>query len=171
MATLTWKDSRLPANDVAPWDTTVMFVGPTTPLAEMVADSVDWCKGQTTGGRNLMIYCHGSPGYLQICKSGITYSNAAALAPLKPYIDEVSIHACLIAKGTKGKTFCTKLARTLVAPVAGAVSLQYNTGVWTLYGWIDDSKYDGDYYMHDPSGARTGPFRSGSFSVVHPSVF
>ncbi len=34
MATLTWKDSRLPADDVAPWDTTVMFVGPKIPVAE-----------------------------------------------------------------------------------------------------------------------------------------
>jgi hypothetical protein len=160
MATLTWKDSRLPANDVAPWDTTVMFVGPTTPLAEMVSDSVAWCQTQSGSACNLMIYCHGNPGHLLICKEGITIANVAKLAPLSPYFDSVSIHACLIAKGTTGKAFCTTLAHVLVAPVAGAVALQYNTGVQTLYGFLDDKKYDGNYYIHDPSGTQTGPFTS-----------
>ena len=159
MPTLTWKDSRLPANDVAPWDTTVMFVGPSTPLTEMVSDSVSWCK-ENTGSLNLMIYCHGDSGYLQICAEGLTVANIHKLAPLKPYFDEVSIHACLVAKGQKGRTFCTKLAGVLIAWVTGAVALQYNTGVQTLYGFIDNKKYDGDYYIHQPSGARTGPFRS-----------
>jgi hypothetical protein len=160
MATLTWKDSRLPANDVAPWDTTVLFVGPTTPLAEMVSDSVAWCKTQSGNACNLMIYCHGTPGSLLICKEGIIITNVAKLAPLSPYFDSVSIHACLIAKGTTGKAFCTRLAQVLVAPVAGAVTLQYNTGVQTLYGFIDDKKYDGNYYIHDPSGAQSGPLTS-----------
>jgi hypothetical protein len=85
MATLTWKDSRLPANDVAPWDTTVMLVGPTTPLAEMVSDSVAWCKTQSGNALNLMIYCHGNPGSLLICKEGSTIGNVAKLGPLSPY--------------------------------------------------------------------------------------
>jgi hypothetical protein len=160
MPTLTWKDSRLPANDVAPWDTTLMFVGPTSPLAEMVSESEGWCKQNTGTSLNLMIYCHGSPAFLQICKEGITAGNMHKLAPLKPYFDTVSIHACLVAKGQTGRAFCTRLAAVLVAPVTAAVSLQYNTGIQTLYGQIDDRKYDGDYYIHDPSGARSGPFRS-----------
>jgi hypothetical protein len=159
MPTLTWKDSRLPANDVAPWDTTVMFVGPSIKLAEMVSDSVSWCE-QNTGSKNLMIYCHGDSGFLQICSEGITVANINKLASLKPYFDEVSIHACLVAKGQKGRTFCTKLAFVLAAWVTGAVQLQYNTGTQTLYGFIDDRKYDGDYYIHKPSGERTGPLRS-----------
>lgn len=171
MPTLTWKDSRLPANDVAPWDTTVMFVGPKTPLAEMISDSVSWCKEHDGEAKNLMIYCHGSPGNLQICASGIAFNNVEKLAPLKPFFDGVSIHACLIAKGDAGRRFCSKLARVLVAPVEGAVALQYNTGSKTLYGWIDDSKYDGDYYIHQPSGARTGPLRSNTGPTIHPSVY
>jgi hypothetical protein len=159
MPTLTWKDNRLPANDVAPWDTTVMFVGPTIPLAELVSDSESWCK-ENTGSLNLMIYCHGAPAFLQICKEGVTGLNMHKLAPLKPYFDTVSIHACLVAKGPVGRAFCSRLALVLVAPVAGAVALQYNTGLQTLYGAIDDKKYDGDYYIHDPNGARSGPFRS-----------
>jgi hypothetical protein len=159
MPTLTWKDSRLPANDVAPWDTTVMFVGPQIPLAELVTDSVRWCE-QNSGSKNLMIYCHGLPGFLQLCKDGVTATNLEKLAPLKPYFDEVSIHACLVAKGQVGRAFCTKLAGVLVAWVTGAVALQYNTGPKTLYGFIDDRKYDGDYYIHKPSGERTGPLRS-----------
>lgn len=158
MATLTWKDSRLPANDVAPWDTTVMFVGPKTPLAEMVSDSVAWCKEQDGDARNLMIYCHGNAGFLLICKENLTIANVAKLAPLSPYFDSVSIHACLIAKGTTGKAFCTKMAQVLFAPVAGAVTLQGNTGPQTIYGFLDDKKYDGNYYIHDPSGAQRGPF-------------
>jgi hypothetical protein len=159
MATFTWKDSRLTASDVAPWDTIVQLTGPTVPLAEMVSDTVAWCKEQT-GAMNLMIYCHGLPGYLQICKEGITLRNVSTLAPLSPYFDDVSIHACLVAKGQTGKAFCSKLAGVLFAPVAAAVALQGNTGIQTIYGWIDDKKYDGDYYIHDPSGARTGPFTS-----------
>ncbi len=159
MPTLTWKDSRLPANDVAPWDTTVMFVGPTTPLAELVADSVRWCE-QNGGSKQLMIYCHGSSGFLQLCKEGVTAANVHKLAPLKPYFDEVSIHACEVAKGQVGRAFCTKLAGVLAAWVAGAVELQGNTGPETLYGFIDDRKYDGDYYTHKPSGERMGPLRS-----------
>jgi len=160
MPTLTWKDSRLTADDVAPWDTTVMFVGPTSPLSEMVSDTERWGKEYAGAQKNLMIYCHGAPGYLQICKEGIRLQNVNKLLPLKPYFDGVSIHACLIAKGNVGRAFCTKLAQVLVAPVEGAVSLQANTGVWTLCGWIDDQKYDGDYYIHQPSGARSGPLRS-----------
>ena len=160
MATLTWKDNRLPADDVAPWDTTVMFVGPTIPLADLVSDTVKWCKEHDTGPRDLMIYCHGSPGFLQICKEGITAGNISKLDPLKPYFDGVSIHACEVAKGDTGKAFCLKLAHVLFAPVAGAVALQFNTGPATLYGFIDDKKYDGDYYNHMPSGDRVGPLRS-----------
>jgi Domain of unknown function (DUF4347) len=160
MPTLTWKDSRLPADDVAPYDTTVMFVGPTSPLAEMVSESVSWCKSHENQDLNLMIYCHGSPGYLQLCKEGVRYSNAGKLLPLKPYFSAVSIHACEVAKGNAGKAFCVKLAEVLAAWVEGAVQLQYNTGTQSLYGWLDDKKYDGDYYIHKPSGERTGPLRS-----------
>ena len=161
MPTLTWKDNRLPANDVAPWDTTIMFVSPATPLGEMVSDSEQWClQYYQSSSMDLMIYCHGSPGSLLICDENITLGNMYKLASLKPYFDTVSIHACLVAKGDTGRAFCSRLAAVLVAPVAGAVSLQYNTGVQTLYGQIDDRKYDGDYYIHDASGARSGPLRS-----------
>ncbi|MGH7460920.1 MAG: DUF4347 domain-containing protein [Longimicrobiales bacterium] len=171
---LIWKDSRLTAEDIAPWDdTTVMFVGPTTPLAEMVSDSAKWAQERGGSWRYLMIYCHGAPGFLQICKEGIALKNVTKLAPLSPYFDSVDIHACLIAKGTTGRAFCTKLAQVMVAPIAGAVSLQGNSGVATMYGWVDDSKYDGDYYLHDPSGARSGPLRSDSTTggTVHPFVY
>lgn len=97
--------------------------------------------------------------------------NITQLAPLKPYFDAVSIHACEIAQGQGGRAFCTKLAQVLVAPVAGAVGLQGNTGVWTLYGWIDDAKFDGDYYWHDPSGAVSGPIREMQGGIVHPSLY
>ncbi len=159
MRTLTWKDSRLPANDVAPFDTTVMFVGPQISLAEMISDSVRWCE-ENTGAKELMIYCHGSPGFLQICKEGVTATNVHLLEPLKPYFNEVSIHACLVARGQVGRAFCSKLAGVLAARVAGAVALQRNTGPFTIHGFLDDKKYDGDYYVHKPSGERNGPFRS-----------
>jgi hypothetical protein len=167
MATLIWKDNRLTADDVAPWDATVMFVGPQIPLAEMVSDTVKWGEQKAGGERNLMIYCHGSSGYLQICKEGITLKNVKKLEPLKPYFDAVDIHACEVAKGQAGKAFCTKLAEVLVAPVAGAIALQGNSGVRTIYGWLDDGKYDGDYYIHSPSGERRGPLRSyADFAIV-----
>jgi hypothetical protein len=173
MPTLIWKDNRLTADDVPPWDGTILFVGPQIKISEMVADTARWCKEHDGVEKNLMIYCHGAPGYLQICREGIQYANVLALAPLKPYFDEVSIHACLIAKGQAGRAFCTKLAQILVAPVYGAVSLQWNTGVRTIYGWIDDGKFDGDFYLHGPTGTRTGPFRSDSVQgdIVHPSIY
>jgi hypothetical protein len=160
MPTLTWKDNRLPADDVAPWDTTVMFVGPKITVGELVSDSVDWCQKYDGQGKNLMIYCHGSPGFLLLCKEGVNLRNVGKLDPLRPYFDTVSIHACLVAKGEAGRTFCSKLAHVLVAPVDGAVELQYNTGPQTIYGYLDDQKYDGDYYRHQPSGERVGPLRS-----------
>jgi hypothetical protein len=159
MPTFTWKDSRLVATDVAPWDTTVMLTGPTIGISELVADTKALCQ-QQSGDCHLMIYCHGAPGYLQLCKEGVRAANLKQLEPLKPYFSDVSIHACSIAKGQIGRAFCTKMALVLEAPIAGAVALQYNTGVQVIAGWLDDKKYDGDYYVHEISGERRGPLRS-----------
>ena len=159
MATLTWKDNRLVASDIAPYDTTVMLTGPSISLKELVAESVSWCDA-ASGDLNLMIYCHGAPGFLQLCKEGVAARNVGVLAPLKPYFSTVSIHACLIAKGQVGRHFCRQLAHVLAAWVDGAVTLQGNTGRQTLYGWEDDRKYDGNYYRHLPSGEVKGPLRS-----------
>ncbi len=137
-----------------------MFVGPSITMGELVADSVAWCKDHEGTDMNLMIYCHGNSGYLQICKEGLSARNLSVLAPLKPYFSTVSIHACLVAKGTVGRAFCTKMASVLVAWVDGAIELQGNTGISTIYGYLDDAKYDGDYYRHLPSGERQGPLRS-----------
>jgi hypothetical protein len=52
------------------------------------------------------------------------------------------------------------MAQVLAAPVAAAVGLQTNTGMQTIWGQIDDEKYDGDYFVHDPSGARSAAQRS-----------
>ncbi len=159
MPTLTWKDSRLSATDIAPYDTTVMLTGPNIPISELVSDSEQWCKEYDTA-LHLMIYCHGSAGYLQLSKEGVGAWNLPKLAKLKPYFDDISIHACSVAKGNAGRTFCFRMAHVLYAPVTAAIALQYNTGPQTIYGWLDDKKYDGDYYVHDPSGARAGPLRS-----------
>src|SRR5687768_4731472 len=143
MATLTWKDSRIVADDMAPYDTTVMLVGPTTTIAEMVSETEIWCKQNEGKSQNLMIYCHGLPGFLHICKDNILYANVDDLANLKPYFDAVSIHACLVAKGNYGNAFCINMGQVLIAPVTGAVELQVNTGPRTIHGWSDDTKYDG----------------------------
>jgi hypothetical protein len=125
----------------------------------------------TVESKNLMSYCHGSPGYLQICKEGLRYDNLTSLLPSKPYFDSVDVHACEITKGQAGKTFCIKLAQTLNAPVAGATALQTNAGPWKIYYWEDDSEYDGKFYMHSPTGKVTGPFTSDSPPIVHPSLY
>jgi hypothetical protein len=161
MPTLTWKDYRLPMDDVAPWDTAVLFAPRGTRLAELTKDSANWAEQNANrGARYLMIYCHGSPGFLQICIEGIALKNVKKLESLSPYFDAVSIHACSVAKGSAGRAFCTKLAQILIAPITAAVELQYNTGPQTPYGFLDDQKSDGDYYTHDTAGGRTGPFRS-----------
>jgi hypothetical protein len=171
MPTLTWKDHRLPANDIAPWDTTVMFIGPGSTIAELVKDTEDWCKSREGVDKHLMIYCHGSPAYLQICKEGLYTHTLSKLSPLKPYFDDVSIHACLIAKGAAGRAFCVKMAQVLVAPVDGAVQLQVNTGMANIYGFLDDKKYDGEYYSHLPSGERQGPMSSDIPAIIHPPLY
>lgn len=161
MPTLTWKDYRLPMEDVVPWDTTVMFASRGSKLAELISDTAKWAESSAgKGARYLMIYCHGSPGFLQICNEGIALKNVKKLEPLSPYFDAVSIHACLVAKGNTGRAFCTKLAQVMVAPVTAAVELQYNTGPQTAYGFLDDQKFDGAYYTHDTAGGRSGPLTS-----------
>lgn len=170
MPTLCWKDNRLPADDVAPWDTTVMFVGPSTPIRELIAGTMEWGDANS-GSKYLMIYCHGAPAYLEICREGVQYKDLGLMKNLSPYFDGVSIHACSVAKGDAGKAFCIKMAQNMVAPVEAAVSLQTNTGLQTLYGWIDDGKYDGDYYIHTASGKRSGPIRSDSNPIVHASTY
>lgn len=171
MPTLAWKDNRLTAEDMAPYDTTVMFTGPEITIAELVSDTEAWCKGLEGKAKYLMIYCHGAPGYLQLCKEGLQYKDLPKLKSLKPYFDEVSIHACQIARGQTGRAFCLKMAETLYAPVTGAVSLQGNTGVQRIYGWEDDSKYDGKFYVHSPTGEVTGPFTSDDSPIIHPSLY
>ena len=171
MPTFTWKDSRLPASDVAPWDTTILFVGPRNTLAELVKDTQRWCEDNEGVDKHLMVYCHGAPAYLLLCKEGVYTHTLGKLSALKPYFDDVSIHACLVAKGAAGRNFCVKMAQVLEAPVDAAVKLQYNTGKSTVYGWIDDKKYDGDYYRHLPSGERQGPMSSDMPTIVHPSPY
>lgn len=159
MATLTWKDNRLDATDVAPFDTTVMLVSRTTPIKELIADSANWFSN-ASGDLNLMIYCHGAPGYLQLAKEGMDARNVNTMSSLKPYVSTISIHACSVAKGQVGRHFCRQLARVTYAWVDAATALQGNTGRQMIFGWEDDRKYDGDYYRHLPSGEVKGPLRS-----------
>jgi hypothetical protein len=49
------------------------------------------------------------------------------------------------------------MAHILVAWVDAAIQLQYNTGPQTIYGYVNDKKYDGQYYRHLPSGQVLGP--------------
>jgi hypothetical protein len=64
------------------------------------------------------------------------------------------------------------MAQVLLAPVDAAVELQSNTGPETVYGYLDDEKYDGNYFRHLPSGERKGPMRSDRETrIIHPPLY
>ena len=103
MPTLSWKDYRINLDDIAPYDTTVMYVNRGTTISELVADTERWAKANADrGGRDLMIYCHGNPGSLQICKEWIGIKNVKKLEPLAPYFDAVQHSRMPRCKGRRG---------------------------------------------------------------------
>lgn len=137
-----------------------MLTGPSVTLNELVAETVRWCDRQVAAQNHdleLMIYCHGSAGFLQLSREGVTLGNAHKLAPLEPYFDIISIHACRAARGQAGRALCTRLAHVMRACVAAAVEAQDSTGPQVLYSNRDDRGSDGEYYLRFyPAGRREG---------------
>ena len=115
---------------------------------------------------NVVINCHGSPGFLHIGGSGIGFGQAgtAVLRPLrsKAAIGRILIVACKVASdgdgdgdgGSLGKLFCSKIAQETGAFVIAADALQ-SVDFWYQnfshpFSSIDD--YEGNIFEFSPAG-------------------
>lgn len=103
--------------------------------------------------RNVIINCHGEPGYLHI-------GNGIGVYDLEPFerlrqkqaIGRIWIVACKVHATTDmlGHDFCTALARSAGVSVVAADALQYVYEKSLPYGYIDD--YEGNTYAYDGAG-------------------
>lgn len=104
---------------------------------------------------NVIINCHGSPGYLHI-GTGIGIHDLEPFQRLrqKQAIGRLWIVACQVHKSdtTLGHDFCTALAAAAALSVVAADALQYVNEKTLPYGYIDD--FEGNLYAYDGSGAR-----------------
>lgn len=112
---------------------------------------------------NVVINCHGSPGFLHIGGSGLGFGEGeeAALRSLrsKGAIGRIIIVACQVAaegEASKrlGKAFCTNIAQETGAFVLAADALQ-SVDFWYEnfshpFGTIDD--FEGTVYEFNPAG-------------------
>jgi hypothetical protein len=112
---------------------------------------------------NVVINCHGSPGFLHIGGEGMGFGDGeeAILRPLrsKGGIGRIFLVACQVTTdsdktGRLGKAFCSKLAQESGAFVIAADELQSVDWVYEYlshpYGTIDD--YEGNAYEFNPAG-------------------
>jgi len=112
---------------------------------------------------NIVINCHGSPGFLHIGGSGVGFGDGqeSVLRPLrsKGAIGRIIIVACEVAadsdgNGRLGKAFCTRIAEESGAFVLAADALQ-SVDFWYQvfshpFGTIDD--FEGTVYEFSPAG-------------------
>lgn len=111
---------------------------------------------------NVIINCHGSPGFLHVGGSGIGFGtgSVAIFKPLKKVdIGTIWIIACEVAgsksKGdNKGKLFCSQLAKSAGCRVIASEKTQHVDFFYEYfrspYGTIDD--YEGPTYEFSPAG-------------------
>ena len=110
---------------------------------------------------NVIINCHGSPGFLHVGGSGIGFGtgSVSVLRQLKGIgtIGTIWLVACEVAKGEQkdlGKDFCSQLAQSANCDVVSSVKTQQvNTGFYLRghpFGCID--KYEGLVYRFLPDG-------------------
>jgi hypothetical protein len=105
---------------------------------------------------NVIINCHGEPGYLHIGTGVGEYD----LEPFKRLRQKQSIGrlwlvACRVHAKTGdslGSRFCSSLAASAGCPVAAADELQVSTWDKIPYGYIDD--FEGNLYLYNGAGNR-----------------
>jgi len=92
-----------------------------------VSSIVDWLKvkcGSYKGKETVYIMAHGDDGWIQLGKDGLHKDNANLWAPLNWKIEQIIILACNVARGSKGTTFCSRLAWYTSSFVTAADSTQ-----------------------------------------------
>lgn len=110
---------------------------------------------------NVIINCHGSPGFLHVGGDGIGFGtgSVSVLKQLKDIgtIGTIWLVACNVAKGQQkdlGRDFCSQLAQNAFCDVVAAEKLQrVNVGFYLRlhpFGCID--KYEGPVYKFFPDG-------------------
>jgi len=115
---------------------------------------------------NVVINCHGSPGFLHIGGSGQGFGDGheGALRPLrsKGSIGRIFLVACQVTTDDDendrlGKAFCSKIAQESGAFVVAADALQsvdwWYENMSHPFGTIDD--YEGHVYEFSPAGGST----------------
>ena len=108
--------------------------------------------------KNVIINCHGSPGYLSI-GTGLGIHDLEPFTRLRQMgsIGRIWLVACKVhdTRSGLGRDFCSKLAQKSGASVAAADELQYVNfpWVWLPYGYIDD--FEGALYVYDGAGQRS----------------
>jgi hypothetical protein len=138
-----------------------MWATYTTPKTLPISTLVSWIEWAIDHSpddnlSNVIINCHGSPGYLHIA-TGIGVHDLEPFKRLrqKQSIGRIWIVACEVHKTTSklGSDFCTALARAAAVSVVAADALQYVNESSLPDGYIDD--YEGNVYAYDGSGSKS----------------
>jgi hypothetical protein len=143
------------------WQTWKM---PPTATAKNVVYWIQWAIDHSPELylHNVIINCHGSPGYLHIGQNtGIGHEDLGAFVELrqKQSVGTIWIVACQVAEtedqhGRLGKYFCSELARSAACQVVAADKLQYVDVSFYLRFCPDHSidDYEGTIYRWDAAG-------------------
>ncbi len=132
----------------------------TVPKTVTASTLVGWIESAIDQSSELMLHnviinCHGSPGYLHI-GTGIGINDLEPFKRLrqKQSIGRLWIVACEVHKtnNTLGHDFCTALSKAAALSVVAADALQYVNESSLPYGYIDD--YEGNVYAYDGSGTK-----------------
>lgn len=145
------------------WQTWKM---PATATARNVVFWIQWAIDHSPELylHNVVINCHGSPGYLHIGeKTGIGVEDLGVFVELrqKQAVGTIWIVACEVAgeqdsQGRLGKHFCSELAKAAGCSVVAADKLQYvDVGFYLRFcpdNCIDD--YEGVVYRWNAAGSQ-----------------
>ena len=164
-------DSRS-TNSVRMWNTWSVST------TETVAHMVDWVAEVARGApggklKNVVLRCHGSPGYLQLGE-GINRANVGTFRAWRNLVEKVWFSACLVARipappspgpggGSNGHVFCQEFARAAHCYVVAPTELQVIGRNRTLpHGCLDT--FEGLVLSYNPAGAI-------SWSRRYPSTY
>jgi hypothetical protein len=156
------------------WNTRT--VRPEDSLANIFDNVVAVAKGAPGGKlKNLVINCHGKPGYLYLGE-GMDRVETIIFRALahgeKPLVETIWILACLIARIDKpgdpvrgdGNVFCSEVAQHAKATVIASTATQKSRRITHPYGLVDE--YEGTVLIYNPSGAVAGSYTLPPHSII-----
>jgi hypothetical protein len=113
-------------------------------------------QGQGIVIKNLVLNCHGSPGYLRMGQ-GIGWQDVESFTQIRGLVEKIWIHACRIAGRDQvfgervGDHYCSSLARAARCYVVASTEIQASTRNHTYpYGQIDT--FEGLALTWNPEG-------------------